>query len=227
MFNEDVLWLCCRIWTTGMMGWSGFQENTIWSANTEVSEVIYLPFINHPPSNYNTIYTSFEASRSRQSSTAMNQKTTIATYVRSTLVHKSAVSCRELGFKRYQVSGLQTQTNWFSIFMKKHPKLSIRSPEATSMARLSSFNRTNVDMFYNNLEHAMEKYKISNINIWNMDETALRSVQSLGKIVAYKGTKQVDKATSAEDGVTVTLAMAMNTMVKSLATGSGVREYIQ
>lgn len=110
------------------------------------------------------------------------------------------------------IKNKQAGPDWFSIFMRKHPTLSIRSPEATSIARISGFNPTSVNLFYSNLEEALQKYQIESMNIWNMDETALSTVQCPAKVVAAKGVKQVGKVTSAERGVTVTLAMAINAM---------------
>ena len=42
--------------------------------------------------------------------------------------------------------------DWLKSFRKRHPELSVRTPEATSAARVQAFNKHNVDLFYNVLE---------------------------------------------------------------------------
>ncbi|XP_047145179.1 uncharacterized protein LOC124818387 [Hydra vulgaris] len=64
--------------------------------------------------------------------------------------------------------------DWFSAFFKRHKKLSIRKPEATSQARVSSFNPTNVRKFYNNLQTILNRLKLESGDIWNMNETVGR-----------------------------------------------------
>lgn len=112
-----------------------------------------------------------------------------------------------LSWKTHSIAG----SDWLKGFRKRWPELSIRKPEATSLARCSSFNRTTVEEFFNNVTTAYNKFADLNASmIYNLDETALTTVHNPPNVLAQKGLKQVGQVTSGERGILVTACCFIN-----------------
>lgn len=94
---------------------------------------------------------------------------------------------------------------WMRSFMKRHPGLSHRKPENISVARTNSFNKDNVDLFFQNYSVVQQKFIFPPNRIWNTDETGITTVLQTPKVVAETGAKSVGQCVSAERGVLITM----------------------
>lgn len=103
-------------------------------------------------------------------------------------------------------SGNIAGKGWFKNFKLRHPNMTLRSPEPTSVARVKGFNREAVNRFYSLLEEVVEKHNIGPDMIFNMDETGLHTTSTKPpKVLSTYGKKQVGVVSSNERGVLTTV----------------------
>ncbi len=85
-------------------------------------------------------------------------------------------------------------------------KLSFRTPESTSVARLMAFNPTQVSYFFDLLRQLLLQYKFEASQIFNIDESGVSTVPTKApKVISPKGMRRVSKLSSAERGELVTV----------------------
>jgi hypothetical protein len=99
---------------------------------------------------------------------------------------------------------------WLRCFLRRHPELSIRSPEPTSICRAIGFNQPSVKRFFDAYKAELLKSTFDASRIYNMDETGLTVVHRPQKVLAKRGQKQVGKMVSGEKGQTVTVICAFS-----------------
>lgn len=76
---------------------------------------------------------------------------------------------------------------WLNGFLRRHPTLSIRTPQSISAARIKGFTKENVDKFFDIYESGLAKIKYSPNRVYNVDETGITVVQHKhSKIISMK-----------------------------------------
>ena len=95
--------------------------------------------------------------------------------------------------------------DWFSGFLDS--TLSLRTPEPTSLARATSFNRHYIYIyrFFGQLKNVLNRDHIIPYDIWKVDEIGLSTVRKSSSMVGPKGAKQIGTITSGERGTLVTM----------------------
>ncbi|XP_030753191.1 uncharacterized protein LOC115880193 [Sitophilus oryzae] len=110
------------------------------------------------------------------------------------------IGLRRLAFEFAEANHIDHQFNkekriagkqWAQNFISRVGGLSIRTPEATSMSRISDFSRAKVQRFFDLLQEAQLKYQFKPDSIFNLDETGVTVVQNPKNNNSAKGKKAI------------------------------------
>ncbi|KAL0852338.1 hypothetical protein ABMA28_000541 [Loxostege sticticalis] len=147
------------------------------------------------------------------------QETEIAEQVKSLYYGLNVADLRQLVYKYAELNNIKNNfdqssktagLDWVHALMKRNPSVLIRKAEATSLNRISAFNKEEITHFYDKLGDLMEKYKFIPSNIYNADETGITTVTDPGKVLAEKEQRRVGSVTSGERGSNITVMCAMS-----------------
>ncbi|KAJ4432782.1 hypothetical protein ANN_21421 [Periplaneta americana] len=118
---------------------------------------------------------------------------------------------RFYGLRTQDIRRMAFQKKWVRAFLKRHPVLSMRTPQGISAARVKAFTPENVAKFFDNYEPLLTKVNRNPHRVYNVDETGITTVQHKHrKVIGMKGKKQVASLTSSERGNLITIVTCMN-----------------
>jgi hypothetical protein len=126
---------------------------------------------------------------------------------------------RKLAFQLAEQNNVQHRFNpdnqmagkkWLAGFLARNCEISVRKPEATSIARATGFNQPAVCKFFTLLEKVIIERQITGSRIYNCDETGVSTVHQPSKILAKKGKHQIGALTSGERGRNITVVCCVS-----------------
>ncbi|XP_048511936.1 uncharacterized protein LOC125501081 [Athalia rosae] len=114
---------------------------------------------------------------------------------------------------RFSTASKSAGKDFYYGFMKRHPELSLRTAESTSMQRAVGFNKSQVSRFFEQLKTMLDKFNFHPSKIFNADETGVSIVHANdAKVISVKSKKQVGKLTSGERGRNITIMLCINAL---------------
>jgi hypothetical protein len=97
------------------------------------------------------------------------------------------------------------------IFLRRHPQISVRTPEVFSLSRAKSFTPESLAQFFKSTKPAMDTIQLNPARLYYCCETGITIVQHKHtKIIGLRGKRQISYLKSAERRSRVTVVTCMS-----------------
>ena len=99
-----------------------------------------------------------------------------------------------------RLRGSSLSDGWWTKFLKRHPKLSLRFGDATAGVRLNAVNAENISTYFSSLKSVLDEHGFEEHpeRVYNMDETGVPLEPRPPKVIAAKGIKKIHYRTSGQ-----------------------------
>lgn len=123
------------------------------------------------------------------------------------MVMGTAYTIAEKTHRKHPFTGDSAGRSWLDGFRRRHPNLTIRTPQPLSYCRALCANEDIIGDFFGKLGGVYGKLNLISkpMQIYNADETGISIVHKPGKVIAQLGRRNVYSITSAERGKTHTI----------------------
>uniref|UniRef100_A0A1X7SKR4 HTH CENPB-type domain-containing protein n=3 Tax=Amphimedon queenslandica TaxID=400682 RepID=A0A1X7SKR4_AMPQE len=130
---------------------------------------------------------------------------------RETVMHSAFVIAEKFN-KKHPFTGDSAGRSWFDGFRKRHPMLTIRTPQPLSHCRALSANPDVIRDFFGKLGAIFGRLNLLSkpMQIYNCDESGISIVHCPGRVVMKLGRRTVYSLTSAEKGRTHTVVACVS-----------------
>lgn len=142
----------------------------------------------------------------------MDQRMCLSSYEVQNMAYELAIRNNiPAGQHRFDVRKKLAGWDWWNGFLKRHPNLSLCTPEPTSLARVHGFSKAKVGEFFKLLRETFDRFEWQPGQIFNVDERGVTTMQGkASKVLSVRGKRQVGTMKSAERGSNVTVCCTMS-----------------
>ena len=116
---------------------------------------------------------------------------------------------------------------WWSLFLKRHPNISLRTPEHLPLSHVRACTSEGLDEWYHEFDQFLQMHDLKDLPhlIWNADESGFQLCPKTGKVLAIRNARAVYGITQDSKELITTLCAAnvAGDVIPPMHIFSGVR----